>query len=256
MGDTPSADRWPGDGGAPGPVMPSQLACGMRWRRAFPGEERQLGVLRRWLKSLFPECPARADVLSVATELASNAIRHTASGHCGLFAVEVAWYPTTVRVAVADSGGPSEPRVIGDPGGEHGRGLLLVQGLSVHMGTCGDHRGRLVWADVPWNGTNAADPETAPDAYEAAIREGQAVLARRFTGVPAWFGRSTLTWWALPDSRGLVSARSARELGALLHRRLAGESRGVKVPPTAGHAGSAVVIHRQRDAGGRCRTGG
>jgi len=40
----------------------------------FPGEERQLAVLRRWLATLLPACPARDDVILVATELASNAI--------------------------------------------------------------------------------------------------------------------------------------------------------------------------------------
>src|ERR1022692_2969715 len=45
---------------------------GVRWRRVFPGEERQLGVLRRWLELLLPECPARSDVAYVATELGAN----------------------------------------------------------------------------------------------------------------------------------------------------------------------------------------
>ena len=36
-------------------------AEGLRWRRAFPGEERQLSLLRRWIASLLPECPARDD---------------------------------------------------------------------------------------------------------------------------------------------------------------------------------------------------
>jgi serine/threonine-protein kinase RsbW len=197
----------------------------MRWRRIFPGEERQLGGLRQWLTSLFPECPARDDLLSVATELASNAIRHTASGHGGWFAVEVTWHRSAVRVAVADRGGPTEPRVMGDPAAEHGRGLLLVQGLSVRMGVCGDRRGRLVWADIPWDSTAAA-LVTAPDAYEAAIHDGQTALVRHFAGIPAWFGRSTLAWWALLDSGKLVSAPSAWDLAALLHRRLATRTTG------------------------------
>lgn len=37
------------------------------------------------LASVLPECPARDDVISVATELASNAILHTASGNRGWF---------------------------------------------------------------------------------------------------------------------------------------------------------------------------
>jgi hypothetical protein len=35
-------------------------------------------MLRRWLESVLPDRPARDDVACVATELGSNAIRHTA----------------------------------------------------------------------------------------------------------------------------------------------------------------------------------
>jgi len=198
---------------------PSALVPGMRWRRVFPGEERQLGVLRRWLESLLPDCPARGDVACVATELGTNAVRHTASGRGGWFAVEVTWHRAAVRVAVADGGAPGGPRVIDDPAADHGRGLLVVRGLSVRTGVCGDRRGRLVWADVPWGEAGAAESASSQDPYEAAIGDGQAGLASRFAGVPAWFGRSTLQWWALAGGR-LVTASSARELAGLLGRVL------------------------------------
>jgi serine/threonine-protein kinase RsbW len=132
-----------------------------RRRQVFRGEERQLGVLRRWLASLLPPGPARDDVISVATELASNALRHTASGRDGWFAVEVTWYQSIIRVAVADGGGPAEPHVINDPAAEHGRGLLLVRGLSVRTGVTGDQHGRVVWAEITWHGPNAATRETS-----------------------------------------------------------------------------------------------
>ena len=120
---------------------------------------------------------------------------------------------------VAPSGAPTAPRVIDDPASEHGRGLLVVRELSMHMGVCGDGRGRLMWADVRWDASPAAAVAT-PDAYEAAIRDGQAALARRFAGVPAWFGRATLAWWALAGPGGLVSAPTAQELAGLLYRLL------------------------------------
>jgi serine/threonine-protein kinase RsbW len=205
----------------------------MRWRRVFPGEERQLSTLRRWLAALLPESRARGDVLIVVTELGSNAIRHTASGRGGWFAVEVTWHQSTVRVAVADGGGSAEPRVISDVAGDSGRGLLLVRGLSVRMGNHGDRRGRLVWADVRWDDSSSTAPGALPDAHEAAIRDGQAALARRFGGIPAWFGRSTLAWWAMPSSGALVSARSARELAALLYRWLEASQQQPPRPPAS-----------------------
>jgi hypothetical protein len=236
-------------------------ANGLRWRQVFQGEERQLGALRRWLASLLPECPARNDVISVATELGSNALRHTESGRGGLFAVEVTWYESIVRVAVADGGSPAEPHVIKDPAAEHGRGLLLVRGLSVRTGIAGDHRGRLVWADIAWGGPNAPGRAPSPDPYETAIRDDQAALARCFADVPAWFGRSTLAWWALAESDGLVTAPTARELADVLHRLL-----GAPAPPQADAAEcvrrdaakqnqSACIPRHRPDSGSHPRLG-
>jgi serine/threonine-protein kinase RsbW len=167
----------PATGGAPDqhqdkPSSPQELVPGTRWRRVFPGEERQLGLLRRWLASLLPDSPAQDDLAIAATELGTNAIRHTASGQGGRFVVEITWHGPVVRVAVADNGGPTEPRVIEDPAADHGRGLLLVRGLSLRTGVCGDHRGRLVWADLLWEDANPAAQVTAGARHEAAIHGG------------------------------------------------------------------------------------
>jgi hypothetical protein len=192
----------------------------------FPGDEGQLGSLRQWLTSLLPECPARDDVASVATELGSNAIRHTASGRSGWFAVEVIWLgkPAAVRLAVSDGGAVGGPQVIDDPLAEHGRGLMLVRGLATRTGIAGDERGRVVWADVPWAEVASVAPATAIDPYEAAISDGLRALASRFAGVPIWFGRATLQWWALVN-RGyaskLVSGQSPPELATALEQVLA-----------------------------------
>jgi len=177
----------------------------LRWRRLFPGHERELSALRRWLASLLPERPERDDLLTVANELASNAIQHTASGRGSLFAVEVIRYPSLVQVTVADRGGPAEPHVIEDPDGERGRGLLLVRELSVRTGVAGGRQGRLVWAQVAWATPDPAEPGPSADSRQTAIRAGEAALARRFASAPAWFGRSTVTWWAV----ALVAAGAA-----------------------------------------------
>lgn len=162
--------------------LPLPPVTGSCRRRVFPGRQRELSELRRWLSSLLPDCPVRDDVLSVATELGSNAIQHTASGRDGgWFAVEVAWHQSAVRVAVADRGGPAEPRVIDDPDGERGRGLLLVQGLSVRTGFTGDQRGRLVWAQIAWPDPDSAATEPPPASYQAAA--GNCETALRFVRV-------------------------------------------------------------------------
>ena len=130
---------------------------------------------------------------------------------------------SAVRVAVADGGAPTGPRLIEDPQGEHGRGLLIVRSLSCRLGVCGDERGRLVWAEVAWTGDGNGAPGLLPVGYEAAVRADEAALVQRFAGVPVWFGRSTLQWWAmLRPARGrrLLAARSARELAEVLDRAL------------------------------------
>ena len=146
---------------------------GMRWRKVFRGEERQLGAMRRWLASLLPAVPARDDVILVATELASNAICHTASGRGGRFTVEITWWRSVVRVGVTDCGGPEQPRVVDDPASERGRGLLLVTGLSLRTGACGNHQGRLVWADVRWDGPPPAAGAVMPRTAPARGRRGE-----------------------------------------------------------------------------------
>jgi anti-sigma regulatory factor (Ser/Thr protein kinase) len=222
------------DSRSPDPVTGTPQASSDRgpcWNRVFPGEGRQIGALRQWLASLLPPCPAREDVIYVASELGTNAVLHTASGQGGSFEVEVTWHGPVVRVAVADGGAPAGPRLVDDPLGQSGRGLLIVRSLAVRTGQRGDHRGRLIWADVPWD-TAAAGP-VVPDSREAAIGAGLASLASRFRGVPAWFGRSTLQWWALAGGE-LVSAPSAGELGGVLDDLLG--TRSAPMPDARGRA--------------------
>lgn len=245
----PATTGAPGPGTGPPEAAPlaatSVLAEGSRWRRVFPGDEGQLSSLRQWLTSLLPECPARDDVASVATELGSNAIRHTASGRSGWFAVEVIWLgkPAAVRVAVSDGGAPGGPQVIDDPLAEHGRGLMLVRGLATRTGIAGGERGRVVWADIPWAEGQSAAPATPIDPYEAAISDGLAALSSKFAGVPIWFGRATLQWWALVY-RGyaskLVSAASPPELAKALDEVLA--SMPEPEPVGAGSPGTLTYL--------------
>ncbi len=65
--------------------------------------------VRRFLAELLAGHPERDDVALCATELATNAIRHTASGRGGFFAIELSWAGMTIRLAVADGGAPAGP---------------------------------------------------------------------------------------------------------------------------------------------------
>ncbi|HEY5352870.1 MAG TPA: ATP-binding protein [Streptosporangiaceae bacterium] len=245
------------------PAVPAALplvppAPMLRWRRVFPGQQAELRRVRGWLGELLPSGPAREDVVTVAIELAANAVRHTASGAGqGFFAVELTSQlpPVTVRVAVADGGARGAPHLTPgtDPLGpgplgiespsigplstgaltaeqlgsdqlsEHGRGLRVVRALAERTGMCGDHRGRLVWAEIRWNAEGAAEPEF-PDGYEASLRDIQAVMAARYPEADIWFGRTTMQWWAMigrpekghPEARRLLTAESPADLAQLL----------------------------------------
>ena len=106
--------------------MPVKPLAPSRWRRVFPGQEAELRQVRYWLGELLPDCPARGDLVTVTIELAANAVRHSASGLGGFFAVELSWlaHPATVRVAVADAGGLHSPQ----PGAGSGLAALLGTG--------------------------------------------------------------------------------------------------------------------------------
>src|SRR5260370_17630006 len=72
------------------------LRPGVKWQRVFPGEDSPLRLMRQWLRSLLPCCPVLGDVLTVATQLATNAICHPLTGQAGWFAVEVPCPPQPI----------------------------------------------------------------------------------------------------------------------------------------------------------------
>lgn len=119
--------------------------------------------VREFVACALAGCPAREALLTCASELAANAIAHTASGAGGVFTVEVIRPAAGVaRVAVTDAGGPREPAIrraskAADPHdpsalAESGRGLALVAALSSRWGhrDVGEAGGRTVWAEATW----------------------------------------------------------------------------------------------------------
>ncbi|GII80719.1 hypothetical protein Sru01_57010 [Sphaerisporangium rufum] len=84
----------------------------------------------------------------IVSELATNAIRHSASRRFGgRFQVMIHAQHDRVWLGVADEGGPDRP-ALAVPG-EHeegGRGLVLVAALAESCGVRGDEQGRTVWA--------------------------------------------------------------------------------------------------------------
>jgi serine/threonine-protein kinase RsbW len=195
----------------------------VRWRRVFPGREDQVGQVRRFVAELLAGYPERDDIALCASELATNAIRHTASGRGGLFAVELSWTGMTIRLAVADGGAPAGPALRQhDPDAleEAGRGLDVVASLCDSYGAEGDHRGRVIWAQFRSAARTAEPAACVPLAPQPAIEEDAALLARQYAGWHTWFGPWTRQWWALArydrGAASLVTASSARALAGRL----------------------------------------
>jgi anti-sigma regulatory factor (Ser/Thr protein kinase) len=124
-------------------------------RSTFAGQAAYVGQARRFIAGVLGESwPRLDDILLLASEIASNAVKHTASGDGGQFDVTIAVFAAadSVRVEVADQGSASEPRTSG--GHDHdgitagGRGLRIVEILADRWGHAGDELGRVVWFEV------------------------------------------------------------------------------------------------------------
>lgn len=148
------------------PVPPD--APGPPARRRFPGLAHQIKHARRFVERALAHSPEAATATLLTSELATNAITHSASGTSGgKFEVTVRTAPGWTRVEVRDLGSPEHPRAQHrDPydTAEHGRGLDLVDALAAKWGT--EHRegglGRTVWYELVWEEADEAEPHPGP----------------------------------------------------------------------------------------------
>jgi serine/threonine-protein kinase RsbW len=120
----------------------------------FPGWAAEVGQARELVRGVLGAgWPALDDVLLLVSEIASNAVRHTASaGESGGFDLTVSATGDSVRIAVADRGSASVPRLRGHDGElgglTGGRGLRIVNAVASEWGHTGDELGRVVWFRV------------------------------------------------------------------------------------------------------------
>lgn len=128
------------------------------WSRSFPGLAENLTEVRQFTEMVLGDAPGAELVVLAVSELAGNAIVHTASGAPGgQFAVHLAAFADRWQVRVDDEGSPTEPRVVVDGldedsewDCESGRGLAMVAAISRKWGVLGDHSARAVWAEIPY----------------------------------------------------------------------------------------------------------
>lgn len=120
----------------------------------FAGNPSEVCQAREFVRGVLGEnCPVLDDVLLMVSEIASNAVRHTASAReNGWFDLTVCRADGTIRIAVGDQGSASGPQLAdsgdGSESGTAGRGLRIVNTLSRRWGHAGDDKGRVVWFEM------------------------------------------------------------------------------------------------------------
>lgn len=171
------------------------------WSRSFPGLAENLTEVRQFTEMVLGDAPGADLVVLAVSELAGNAIVHTASGAPGgQFAVHLAAFADRWQVRVDDEGSPTEPHVVvdgmdddSDWDCESGRGLAMVSSISRTWGVLGDRHARAVWAEIPYpvpadSGVGAVISGGMLDALESvaeALENAAAESQDLDSGVPA-----------------------------------------------------------------------
>lgn len=141
----------PGRAGAAGTAQASGLPRpvpgyrGSTWERTYPGREEQVRYVRAALRLLLGDCPVAGDVVLAMSELAANAVRHSASGeHGGTFTARLRHIPGECVVGEIEDGGSIWD---GDLEGSarDASGLLVVLSLASACGVAADGGRRVVW---------------------------------------------------------------------------------------------------------------
>lgn len=127
-----------------------------RISNSYPGTPASVPAARRWLRRYLAESPCIGpsvadDLELIASELMTNAIRHTPSGAAGgRFTLTVACGPGRARIEVVDQGPGLAPVSRGDELAECGRGLSLVRALATEVGHEPAPSGHLAYATLTW----------------------------------------------------------------------------------------------------------
>lgn len=121
-----------------------------RSTQVFPARPRHVREARTFLAGVLAECPMVDDAVLCLSELASNAVLHSASsGTGGTFTVRAEVFPGHAWISVQDNGGPWA-----GPDHQDGRqhGLAIVAELATGgWGRDGDAlTGWVVWAALEW----------------------------------------------------------------------------------------------------------
>jgi anti-sigma regulatory factor (Ser/Thr protein kinase) len=115
----------------------------------LPARRDQIQVARAFISAILDACPATDDAVLCVSELATNAVLHSASRNPGgTFTVRAAIFDDHVRVEVEDNGGTWDEHPHRD---SRSHGLNVVRELAADCGRDGSPlTGWVVWARLRW----------------------------------------------------------------------------------------------------------
>ena len=143
--EVPSAAR-PAQGGA-------HARGTLDWRISVPGVPAIVGIARRLVRAALWDSRRLDDIELVASELVTNAIRHTPSGRTGsLLTLRIRGTAGWARIEVSDRGSGSwaGPTSVSEHD-ECGRGLVIVNALADLAGHEPAADGQVSWAEIHWD---------------------------------------------------------------------------------------------------------
>ena len=110
----------------------------------YPAEPRQVGLARAALAGWLGGGPQAGEAILIASEFATNSVRHSSSRDGGQFTLRAEVRQDYVRIEVQDAGGPWRDG-LRDDGRPHGFDVVdAIAGLG-NWGIDGDARGRIAW---------------------------------------------------------------------------------------------------------------
>lgn len=115
----------------------------------FPGRPDQVACAREFVRQTLGSVPIVEEAVLLVSELATNAVVHTASGNGGNFEIAVYQNSGHARIEVRDQGAAGVPRAQAtEPLTEAGRGISLVDLVAARWGHTGDSAGRSVFFEA------------------------------------------------------------------------------------------------------------
>jgi anti-sigma regulatory factor (Ser/Thr protein kinase) len=130
----------------------------------LPGRVQEVRYARRFVRDMLAGRPCRELAVLLTSEIVTNSIVHSRSGHGGKVTIVLIDFRTVVRVEVIDDGSDHLPQVAA-PGtdlADRGRGLRIVDEVALRWGHYRDDHGLTTWFEL------SDTPDAPPDRTDPA----------------------------------------------------------------------------------------